>query len=116
MTNGSNYYRVKAIEKNGIVKYSQVVRINIDKQGSEFTVYPNPVKSGIINLQLTNIEKSVYIVKIVNNLGQEIAARVLNHSGGSATQIISIGNAPIGKYNMVITNGITTVTKIVIVE
>ncbi len=114
--NGNNYYRVKAIEKNGAVKYSQVVRVNIGTKRSEFTVYPNPVKGGTINLQLTDIEKGVYTVKVVNNLGQEIATRVLNHNGGSATQAISIGNAPTGKYNMVITNGTTSVTRTVIVE
>jgi hypothetical protein len=116
VNNGNNYYRVKAIEKNGVVKYSQVVRVNIGKQTAEFTVYPNPVKGGTINLQLTDIEKGVYTVKVVNNLGQEIAARTITHNGGSATQTISIGNAATGKYNMVITNGTTAVTKTVIVE
>ncbi len=114
--NGNNYYRIKAIEKNGAVKYSQVVRVNIGTKRSEFTVYPNPVKGGTINLQLTDIEKGVYAVKVVNNIGQEIAARTITHNGGSATQTISIGNAPTGKYNMVITNGTTSVTKTVIVE
>jgi hypothetical protein len=114
--NGNNYYRIKAIEKNGATKYSQVVRVNIGTKRSEFTVYPNPVKGGTINLQLTDIKKGVYTVKVVNNLGQEIAARTITHNGGSATQTINIGNAPTGKYNMVITNGTTTVTKTVIVE
>jgi hypothetical protein len=114
--NGNNYYIVKAIEKNGVVKYSQVVRVNIGTKRSEFTVYPNPVKGGTINLQLTDIEKGVYTVKVVNNLGQEIAAKQIIHNGGSANQTISIGNVPTGKYNMVITNGTTSVTKTVIVE
>jgi hypothetical protein len=114
--NGNNYYRVKAIEKNGAVKYSEVVRVNIGTKRSEFTVYPNPVKGGTINLQLTDIEKGVYTIKVVNNLGQEIANKQITHNGGSATQTISIGNAPAGKYNMVITNGTNTVTKTVIVE
>ncbi|MCU0321914.1 MAG: T9SS type A sorting domain-containing protein [Chitinophagaceae bacterium] len=114
--NGNNYYRVKAIEKNGAVKYSQVVRVNIGKQTAAFTVYPNPVKGGTINLQLTDIEKGVYIIKVINNLGQEIAAKQITHNGGSATRAIHIGNAPTGKYNMVITNGTSIVTKTVIVE
>jgi hypothetical protein len=116
VNNGNNYYRVKANEKNGTVKYSQVVRVNIGTKRSEFTVYPNPVKGGTINLQLTDIEKGVYTIKVVNNLGQEIAAKQITHNGGSANQTISIGNAPTGKYNMIITDGTTTVTKTVIVE
>jgi 6-phosphogluconolactonase (cycloisomerase 2 family) len=117
VNNGNNYYRVKAIEKNGTIKYSQVVRVNIGKQGAEFTVYPNPVKGRTINLQLTDIEKGIYTVKVVNNLGQEIAAKVVNHNGGSSTQTIGIGIAPSGTYSLVITKGTTTiVTKTVIVE
>jgi hypothetical protein len=114
--NGNNYYRVKAIEKNGVVKYSQVVRVNVGKQSADFTVYPNPVKGGIINLQMTDIDKGIYTVRIYNNVGQEIANKQITHNGGSANQTISIGNVPTGKYNMLISNGTSTVTKVVIVE
>lgn len=102
--NGNNYYRIKAIEKNGVVKYSQVIRVNIGKQVADFTVYPNPVKGGIINLVMTDIDKGTYTVKIYNNVGQEIANKQVNHNGGSANQAISIGNMPRGMYKMLISS------------
>lgn len=114
--NGNHYYRVKAIEKNGTIKYSQVVRVNIGKQAADFSVYPNPVKGGMVNLQLTDIEKGIYIVRVVNNIGQEIANKQINHNGGSANQTISIGNVPTGKYYMLINNGKHVVKKQLIVE
>ena len=116
INNGNNYYRIKAIEKNGIVKYSQVVNVRTGTKGAEFAVYPNPVKGGTINVQLMNVEQGQYSIKIVNKLGQEIAARTITHNGGSATQSINIGNVASGTYNMVISNGTTSVTKTVIVE
>ena len=116
INNGNNYYRIKAIEKNGVVKYSQVVNVRTGTKGSEFAVYPNPVKGGTVNVQLMNVEQGLYSIKIVNKLGQEIASRTITHNGGSATQSINIGNVASGTYNMVISNGTTSVTKTVIVE
>ncbi|MBP9741318.1 MAG: T9SS type A sorting domain-containing protein, partial [Chitinophagaceae bacterium] len=116
INNGNNYYRIKAIEKNGVVKYSQVVNVRTGTKGAEFTVYPNPVKGGTVNVQLMNVEQGLYSIKIVNKLGQEIASRMITHNGGSATQSINIGNVASGTYNMVISNGTTSVTKAVIVE
>ncbi|MFY7899557.1 MAG: T9SS type A sorting domain-containing protein, partial [Chitinophagaceae bacterium] len=116
VNNGNNYYRVKAIEKNGTIKYSQVVNVNVGKQSASFKVYPNPVKGGVVNLQLTDIERGVYTVRVLNNLGQEVANKQMVHNGGNAIETIGIGNVPTGKYNMIITNGASTVTKTVIVE
>ena len=116
INNGNNYYRIKAIEKNGVVKYSQVVNVRTGTKGAEFAVYPNPVKGGTVNVQLMNVEQGLYSIKIVNKLGQEIAAKTIAHNGGSATQSINIGNVASGTYNMVISNGTTSVTKTVIVE
>jgi hypothetical protein len=116
INNGNNYYRIKAIEKNGVVKYSQVVNVRTGTKGAEFAVYPNPVKGGTVNVQLMNVEQGLYSIKIVNKLGQEIASRTITHNGGSATQSINIGNVASGTYNMVISNGTTSVTKTVIVE
>ncbi|MBP9741127.1 MAG: T9SS type A sorting domain-containing protein, partial [Chitinophagaceae bacterium] len=113
---GNNYYRIKAIEKNGVVKYSQIVNVRTGTKGAEFAVYPNPVKGGTVNVQLMNIEKGQYSIKIVNSIGQEIAAKTIVHNGGNATQTLSIGNVASGTYNMVISNGTTNVTKTVIVE
>jgi hypothetical protein len=115
--NGDNYYRIKAVEKNGTTKYSNVVKVKIGGKGAGFTVYPNPVKGGVVSLQMSNVEKGIYTVKIYNNIGQELAAKAINHNGGSATQTIDLGKGiASGSYNMQITNGTTVITKTVIVE
>ena len=117
VNNGDNYYRIKAIEKNGTVKYSNVVKVKIGGKNAEFTVYPNPVKDGIINLQMSNVEKGVYTVKIFNNAGQEVANRRIINNGGSATETITLDKGIAkGNYKMQITNGSTSVIKSVIVD
>lgn len=113
---GDNYYRIKSIDKNGNITYSNTVKVKIGSKDSEFSIYPNPVKGNTINLQMMNIKKDTYNIKVVNSLGQQITSKQINHNGGSATQTISIGNVPVGKYNLLITNGTTIITKTVIVE
>jgi len=117
VTNGDNYYRIKAIEKNGTVKYSNVVKVKIGGKAAEFTVYPNPVKDGIVSLQMSNVEKGIYTVRIYNNAGQEVANRTITSNGGSSTQTITLGKGTAkGNYKMQITGGTTLVTKSVIVD
>lgn len=113
---GDNFYRIKSIDKNGTIKYSNTVKVKIGSKDSEFSIYPNPVNGGIINLQMMNIKKDIYTIKVINAQGQQVTSKQINHNGGSASQIISIGSAPVGKYNILITNGTSTVTKTVIVE
>ncbi len=115
--NGENYYRIKAIESNGTTKYSNVVKVKIGGKKAEFTVYPNPVKGGVISLQMSNVEKGIYTVRIYNNLGQEIAAKTINHNGGSATQTIDLGK-PIaqGNYQLSIMGNNVKEIRTIIVE
>ncbi len=117
VVNGDNFYRIKAVEKNGAIKFSNVVKVKIGSKVSDFSVYPNPVKGGVVSLQFSNIEKGNYTVKVYNNIGQEVFAKNINHNGGSSSQSINIGtHIPAGKYNLQISNGTTVVTKTVVVE
>ncbi len=118
IVNGDNFYRIKSIEKNGTVRYSNIVKVKIGGNKAEFTVYPNPVKGGIVNFQMNNVEKGTYTVRFFNNAGQEMASRTINHNGGSATQTINLGaSVASGNYRMqVISNGTALATKAVIVE
>jgi hypothetical protein len=115
--NGDNYYRIKSVEKSGTAKYSNIVKVKLGTKASEFSVYPNPVKGGIVSLQMSNVEKGIYTVKIFNNLGQELAIKTINHNGGSVTQTIDLGKTvAAGIYKLQINNGTTSITKTVIVE
>ena len=116
--NGDNYYRIRSVEKNGSSRYSNIVKVRTGGKNAEFSVYPNPVKGGVINLQMGNVEKGIYTIKLFNNLGQELVSRTISHNGGSASQTILLGNAvPQGSYRMqVMNNGTTVATKTVVVE
>lgn len=117
VVNGNKYYRIKAIEKSGASKYSNVVKVKVGDKTSEFAVYPNPVKGGIVNLQMNNVEKGSYTIRIFNNLGQEVASKNILYTGGSVTQTIDLGKSiTAGSYRMQISNEIAVITKTIIVE
>jgi hypothetical protein len=45
---GTNYYRLKMIDKDGSYEYSAVVILKSEKQTEIFSVYPNPVVSELV--------------------------------------------------------------------
>jgi hypothetical protein len=102
---GNNYYRIKAVEKSGAVKYSPTVKVSIGKANPALVIYPNPVTDNSINLQLTNLDKGLYTLKLINDLGQHIFSKVINHVGGSASETILIKGAKSGMYRLLLVNG-----------
>ncbi|MBC7720878.1 MAG: hypothetical protein H7068_02580 [Pedobacter sp.] len=113
---GSNYYRIKSVEVNGIVKFSNVVSVVIGTQPASVLVYPNPVTDGKVNLQLTNIIQGNYSINVNNNLGQKIYTTTVNHNGGSGSYLLTLPTLAKGSYSLVMTNGTFKKQQIILVE
>lgn len=93
--NGNNYYRVKIVQANGDVKYSQVVMVKI--KGSSFVrIDPNPV--------LTNSDLYVSFIGISNNrtisfdifdmAGKKMQSEKLKNQSSNVVKL----NLPAGTY------------------
>ena len=109
---GTNYYRIKSIDKNGTVQYSSVVRVNVEKGSGAITIYPHPVMNNTITLQLSNLERGKYTVTLTNKLGQQLYSSVIEHNGGSSTQTLRItGSFPKGTYQLQVISGDVSMTK-----
>ncbi|HEX8332167.1 MAG TPA: cadherin domain-containing protein [Segetibacter sp.] len=109
---GSNYYRIKSIDNNGAVQYSSVVRVNVEKGNGAITIYPNPVTTNTISLQLNNLERGKYTVTLTNKLGQQLYSSVIEHNGGSSTQTLRINSSlPKGTYQLQVIGGEVKMTK-----
>lgn len=66
-------------------------------------VVPNPIQSSTINLVFENLEAGNYSIKLINNGGMVVHSSLLNHTGGSATNMIKVNhNLPSGIYNLVV--------------
>jgi hypothetical protein len=89
---GDNLYRIKAIEKSGAIRYSQIVNVRIGKGNSGINIYPNPIINKVLSLQFNNQDKGTYTVKLLNTAGQEVYVGRINHLGGSSTQTLQLNN------------------------
>ena len=86
--NGDNFYRIKSISNRGTFQYSRIVKVSAVKGRTGYTVYPNPSTDGSFGLQMSNIAAGLYTVKITNGNGQLIWKELINHAGGTATNVI----------------------------
>ncbi|MBX2920381.1 MAG: T9SS type A sorting domain-containing protein [Ferruginibacter sp.] len=110
---GDNFYRIRAIEKAGTYKYSDIVRVNIGKGISTgISMYPNPFEGNGFNLQLNKFAAGTYTLTMYNSIGQQVYNTTLTHGGGSATQFISLGKElAAGTYTIKINGEGTTITR-----
>lgn len=113
---GISYYRIKAVDKNGLITYSSIVRISAGSQASEIIVSPNPVRGRNLSLQLNNLVKGNYTVNIFNSNSQKVFTTTVNHNGGNSVQTLSLPSIGKGFYNVHVTNGSANFTKSIVVE
>lgn len=114
---GSNYYRIKVIEKSGMIKYSNTVKVTIANVNSSITVFPNPIKGNVIQVRISNMKKGRYSAVLYNTLGQKLYGSIIEHTNRSGTYTISLGRLiSKGIYTLHISKGDITVNERVIVE
>ncbi len=99
--NGDNYYRIKAISKDGSVQYSNIAKVTIGDRREGISIYPNPVVGKTMNVQLSNVAVGNYEVVLFNANGQQVMAQSLQHAGGSITTTMNLpANLQSGIYQL----------------
>lgn len=114
---GNNFYRIKAVDKNGAVKYTAIVKVAITNGVPSITIQPNPVVNRSINLALNNIAAGKYNFAVYNMLGQKIISQSLTHAGGSASQLVTLpASAKAGTYVVKLFNETTNFSVRILVQ
>ena len=88
--NGNNYYRIKAINVDGSVQYSSIVKVAIGDKKEGMSIYPNPIVGKTMNVQLSNIAAGTYSLSMINASGQQVMEQSLQHAGGSVTSTVQL--------------------------
>ena len=110
---GYNYYRVKSVDVNGKLSYTNVVKVLMGSMKQDITIYPNPITDGMIHLQLMNMPEGKYNIRLLNKLGQLIVQKQITHAGGNATELIKWDyNLAHGMYQLEVTKPDGTVKDI----
>lgn len=94
---GTNYYRLKQLDLDGMFVYSAIARVVMGKDAAHFTVVSNPVQNTLqLNLQLPSNQKFVMQVRDVN--GRMLLSKVDMGRTGSSVYSLSIGHLATGTY------------------
>jgi glycosidase len=64
--NGSNYYRLKQVDKDGTYQYSSIQKVNLDEAVKHWSLYPNPAKNNTTLFALNNYAKAAIAVNDMN--------------------------------------------------
>ena len=87
---GTNFYRIRSNDKNGYYKYSSIVSVDLSaKKG--ILVYPTVINNYRFTLVLTEQQAGNYSLILTNALGQQVFSKIVEHAGGSSTQLIEMG-------------------------
>ena len=114
---GVNFYRIKATERNGTIKYSSILKVNLLRNGYNVTIYPNPVKGNQFSIQLENLDKAVYSLSLMNEVGQVVYNKTINHDGRTATFTVDLPTSlKKGIYNLQLNNNQQRINKSLIIE
>lgn len=97
--NGTNYYRLKMVDKDGKFTYSKIVAIKMDVNKNAFKIYPNPANE-ILYVQISG-DNDFATLQVFDVGGRKLKeAKVVLNS--STPYSLNIKDLPKGIYNLVL--------------
>lgn len=101
---GVSYYRIAHTNKNGSIAYSKIMKVVTGKTNSSVNIFPTVLGEGTTQLQLNDMPKGVYTLRILSNNGSMVLTKSIYHMGGNATQTITTDKKILpGLYQLTIT-------------
>ena len=99
-----NYYRIRSVDALGASSYSSVIKlITSNAHLTTYSIYPNPLRGKVINVQLSNVETGKYIVDMYNAKGQRVDEQTITHTGGNGAYSLKPSNLLAnGNYQVVV--------------
>lgn len=102
---GTNYYRLKMVDKDGSFKYSQIVSVKAKSEG--VAVFPNPVKANLTVQHEVAVKGAT--ISVVDFAGKQVAA--VNVQAGATQTNLDASKFTPGSYMIVFNNDGVKLTK-----
>lgn len=96
-TGGTSFYRIKSVDNNGEIKYSTIVRVNLDKSSLTISLYPNPAKDYVM-ASVVNKSEGNGVFNIFNSSGTLVKTLNQHLVSGANNFSIDIKTLPAGMY------------------
>lgn len=94
---GVNYYRIKSVDNNGDIDYSQTINAYFLGNDENLAVYPNPITSKEFSLKINQLPKGNYQIRLINATGNTVKNFSINYDGLNLTKNIA-ADLPSGMY------------------
>ncbi len=83
----NNYYKILMVDKDGRKSVSEILKINLSSDAAEVLAYQS---GNAIKINLSNLDKGNYAVRLSNARGQQVYAGTIVHSGGNTSHTLNI--------------------------
>jgi Concanavalin A-like lectin/glucanases superfamily/Secretion system C-terminal sorting domain len=101
---GTNYYRLKIVEKDGSVRYSAVKSVVLESSQMSYNVYPNPTADKL-NIEFVAERTQVIDFELINVVGQIVYRYTLQSKEGKNHLFFNTNSIPAGLYSLKIRQG-----------
>ena len=97
MLQGNNYYRLRQVDRDGIVRYSKVVTLYDMQNSGKMEVFPNPAVA-TLNFSVTSPAMQPVLVQIYSLTGVMMMSAQQELAAGNNQQTLAINNLRTGNY------------------
>ena len=113
VANTDYYYRIKYLDLDGNIGYSNTVTARIDPNGlsDEVQIFPVPVGSDGLTLQFLTAEDKTYTFRVFDAIGKLVYQQEIALDAGVSQRIISTREWAVGAYFIHLQSGMETLVK-----
>jgi hypothetical protein len=115
---GTLYYRLRQVDKNGASKHSPIVKLerNMQKK-AQISIHPNPASGNVITVGFNNMPVGKYTVTLMAMNGARILQKTIDHRVPAEVLNLNFSKKlPAGIYMISVTGGEHEVYQKLIVE
>ena len=95
--NGTNYYRLKMLDKDGQFTYGPIRQLTISHSPLTIAIYPNPAKENL-QLQIESDKQTTLQMQVITQDGKAVLSKKVTAPQGASLQSINISQLAAGHY------------------
>ncbi len=115
---GKSYYRLKQVDFNGAITYSEVISVSFEQtRPLSVTVFPNPTHSNDINIEVLGNKSGSTHLRLIDFQGKEVYRHTIDNQSFRRTVRLGL-NEPLraGVYILELLNGYERVTRKIVIR
>ena len=84
------FYRVKAVLPDGRTFFSAVLRVELERTGAEWLLYPNPSEGEAVRLKAKDVQAGRYRIVLLDATGRSLSSSWIDHDGGDSEYPVNL--------------------------